>query len=573
MDTDTTLDKANQRKTAASIVSLSNELIAQIARNLGTFDKYNLAQTCRTLSPAVILALYQEEADHDNHALWWASATGTLNTFKYILELNPALVNHRFQQSHTLSPHTSEGVGWSRGLSPLSVSITCGHYHIAKYLLRLGADANLPDEHRIPGNTRLWSPINHAVCLATSPRQLNRLLYLLRRFHADVNTAPCKDGEASDNGYQLRPPIGGIHDYVDALRGVNNVGNFPYSSRDRAPLLYMMSFSPPQYTQEQSFNIAVNDFYDDYRKLLYDRSVMANIMLRHGASVTLPDDETRLPPLFHLALSLVDFQASLPFCEGFAPKRSIETQYKTVISPYAIRYFSILKKHGACFNTRFGGTSLLHIVCTRSERYEDVIDYLVNSGMDANVEDDHGRTPLFEFAAFPPSSTRVWARFVQSGARVDHADHNGSTLLHHICTKFTRSQVLLLETIQMLIRLGADAGAKDNSGRTAADICDSRRVKPDQEIIDCLRECEQRGKSHHGKRSKRHDKSQADRGRDASIQSSTHSGQNGSRDSSNSGSNRRGDSVSTNGEEKRGRNRGRRQDHGRDWNRGMIWGL
>ena len=126
-----------------------------------------------------------------------------------------------------------------------------------------------------------------------------------------------------------------------------------------------------------------------------------------------------------------------------------------------------------------GGRSALHAAAQFGFEHNDslrarrLFDGLLKRNADINHADSEGKTPLLLLlgAQLRPSSdsdaTHIGALMpllLEAGARIEHADQRGVTALH-ACAMHA-----LLPPARVLLARGADRGAADAFGRTAADV-------------------------------------------------------------------------------------------------------
>jgi len=122
----------------------------------------------------------------------------------------------------------------------------------------------------------------------------------------------------------------------------------------------------------------------------------------------------------------------------------------------------LLLDKGADPNQRLpGGTSPLDEAAMRG--YVDIVRLLLERGADPNVVKDNGWTPLISAAAL--DEMEILTLLVQHGADVNARLPNGGTVLH-----FAAKGERATDTINLLLKYGANPNARDNRGRTYRDL-------------------------------------------------------------------------------------------------------
>ncbi|KAK2764578.1 hypothetical protein FQN54_009273 [Arachnomyces sp. PD_36] len=110
------------------------------------------------------------------------------------------------------------------------------------------------------------------------------------------------------------------------------------------------------------------------------------------------------------------------------------------------------------------GRTLIH--CAYSGRYPGldlrILDLMLERGIDFDVSDDAGLTPLFLVAKI--GDVEAASRLLEKGARVNITDKQGSTPLHHA---FHNSSGPSIGMVMLLLSHGANIEAKDKEGYTA----------------------------------------------------------------------------------------------------------
>jgi tankyrase len=118
------------------------------------------------------------------------------------------------------------------------------------------------------------------------------------------------------------------------------------------------------------------------------------------------------------------------------------------------------------------GFNALHLAAT--EDNEEMISYLVSSGLDINTQNDEGIAPL-HIASYP----EIAELFIQLGANIELEDYSGNTpLLIH------STEPESFEVMEVLLNHGANYKHKNKSGKTARDYAKSRNEFDKVELLD-----------------------------------------------------------------------------------------
>lgn len=125
----------------------------------------------------------------------------------------------------------------------------------------------------------------------------------------------------------------------------------------------------------------------------------------------------------------------------------------------------MLLAHGADFNLYSGRNDPILIfshpfvvACLRGER--SVFDTYLNLGVDVNVQDSVGRTPLH--AAITQSNSELIEILLERGAKVNVLDQQQKTPLHYLAT----SRVATINVLKMLLIRGAQIDVASSTGVT-----------------------------------------------------------------------------------------------------------
>lgn len=103
------------------------------------------------------------------------------------------------------------------------------------------------------------------------------------------------------------------------------------------------------------------------------------------------------------------------------------------------------------------GFSALHLAAT--EENTEIINFLVSSGLDINVQNDEGIAPL-HIASYP----EIAELFIQLGANIELEDNNGNTpLLIH------STEAEGYEVMEILLKNGANSKHRNKFNKTAKD--------------------------------------------------------------------------------------------------------
>ena len=121
--------------------------------------------------------------------------------------------------------------------------------------------------------------------------------------------------------------------------------------------------------------------------------------------------------------------------------------------------YKMLKKYGVINMAGLNGETLLHRACRHG--YKPLIKLLLQSGMDVDVVDNQGRTPLF----YCSDLFSVSDILLKHGANINHQSNNGiNVLLASLSPRWGSWGIE--KKIDHFIKNGGDINAKDNEGNT-----------------------------------------------------------------------------------------------------------
>ena len=116
------------------------------------------------------------------------------------------------------------------------------------------------------------------------------------------------------------------------------------------------------------------------------------------------------------------------------------------------------------------GETLLFLTCKHTQRYShDLVELLINKfNANPNAQDNFGNTSLIADILNPSYPGMNLKTLLDNGANPNHADHQGNTPLHFICSRYTLSEAI--EITRTLLRYGANPLTPNHEGLTPIDI-------------------------------------------------------------------------------------------------------
>ncbi|KAI1135952.1 ankyrin [Hypoxylon sp. FL0543] len=455
---------------------IDDRLPAEIIREIGSYlpqcDRARLAQTCRKFNVTMTVMMCEEDERQDYHALWWACSHNRHTLLRQLLDCKPELVNYRFQSTRVPSQKRAGFKHLRLGATPLVLSMYYGAYNVMRMLLDRGADVNLPDVHPLPsgsirfyGHNMRWYPINWAVSLLHE-RDFEHCLRLLIDAGANINQFPELAMPLEEFGSSWVP-----------------------SSGDTMPLFQMLNIYP----------VLKRPGGTSYQDQLDIRHSKLKTLLQLGADPTAVEPLTGYTPIFRIALSLAQFKPWPSHSTAPLLRHEVDSLYEDHVIPHAKRMIRALIESGCdpkimCWENAVV-QSPLHLLCTKSDRYEVLINVLLEAGVDINTADTQGQTPLHRLMHFLPSDHKILRRFIRNGAMLDTRDNLLDTPLHTLCRGYTSCQSRLQQAIKVLLWSGADPLAREVDGRTPREILEARQAPAWEETLDILHSAEERMKN------------------------------------------------------------------------------
>ena len=134
-----------------------------------------------------------------------------------------------------------------------------------------------------------------------------------------------------------------------------------------------------------------------------------------------------------------------------------------------------------CELTAYDGKFSLHTALHYKGVPDELVIWLVKQGLDVNIPDYYGCTPLYNQATFGMDTVKL---LYELGGDIQKSNRYGNTPLHMAAEYFRPN------TVHFLIEKGADVNAKNKRGETplsaALTVCGGIRVVPLVEIAEML---------------------------------------------------------------------------------------
>jgi ankyrin repeat protein len=325
------------------------------------------------------------------------------------------------------------------GQTALHEASQCGQPDILRLILNHNADVNAPDNHG-------WTPLLLAIRKARS-----EAVQLLLKHGASVTLRNDEGRTALHEASQGLQP-----DLIQLI--LNHNADVDALDSDGSTPLHLTIFEESLASSEISL---VTSGMIAVQETRLDASLDAiQLLLRHGANINLQNHmgQTAL----HKASQCGHLDIVRHILSHGAHVDSLDNDGSTplhlAISEVNLEVVQLLLKHGASVNLQNHlGQTALH---KASQRYHlDIVRLILDHGAGLNLQDNHGSTPLH--LAAHHSSQQVVQLFLEHGADVTLRNDKGQSTLHQA------SQRGHIDIIQLLLNYDADVDAIDNDGSTA----------------------------------------------------------------------------------------------------------
>ncbi|MDO4551043.1 MAG: ankyrin repeat domain-containing protein [Planctomycetia bacterium] len=329
------------------------------------------------------------------------------------------------------------------GSSPLHI---CRDPEVLKLLIEAGADVNAVDS---VGNTPIFY-------MGDYPESIKLLL----EAGADV-TVKNKHGETLLFYSEIKSieSLKALHGAGLDIMARNNEGNtflmdnmFPSYKRFSKELL--------EYLFDSGYDVNITNHVG--RTLLHSAQdpELVKFCIHHGADVNAKDRYQKTP--LHYFRSIYGYEIVKLLLEAGAGVHEKDLDGRTplfyVENPETIQ---LMMDYGAKVDGRdFNGFSVLHSATMNQEA--ECVKLLLKLGVDPNVQDDMGQTPLFM------AEGDVISLLLEYGANVNFADVNGHTALFEMIWHF--------DSVKVLLEAGADVNFRDAEGKTPIFYVDDKEV-------------------------------------------------------------------------------------------------
>lgn len=394
-----------------SLLEFPNEIFYIVAEYFSPADLNSFCLTNRRLNTVLTPLLHEWMIQHKNEMLLWAAGKGRLSMVTLLLE-EGADVNF-----------------WTDS-SALYEAVAHGHQEIVKILL--DSDAEI-DNRRGP-----WRNRRTALHIAARKDGRESIASLLIERGADVNGF-CGTGLAPLHHAALCGNENMVRLLVE--KGCNI--NIRRRLRDRITSLHYAA----RYGHEEIIRVLL-----DAGATVASSGVRQRTPL-HAAAIGGAESVAKMLLEKGADIDAVDWEGMTPLL--LAADRS------------RISMVGWLLKEGASFTAvdRKESTAL-HIIAESRRCAGDVssVGLLLGKGIDVDVQDAYGKTPLHRAAC--SGIDEMVSELLKHGAWIEACNRNGVRSLH-FAAKSLRACRLSFPTVQILLDYGAEVNALDHDGRTA----------------------------------------------------------------------------------------------------------
>ena len=157
---------------------------------------------------------------------------------------------------------------------------------------------------------------------------------------------------------------------------------------------------------------------------------------------------------------------------------SIIEKLKSELQQHHVNMYNAWEESGFDINSNsFDGSNLLCLASVSG--CVKVVEFLIEKGVDVNVRDNEGKTPLHLAVIIPGQNTYIAKVLLNKGAEINIQDSEGKTPLHLAVSTSGQS----IQIAEMLLNKGAEVDIQDKEGKTPLDCAISNGR---EEVIEIL---------------------------------------------------------------------------------------